>query len=210
MHVTLFSPRKHTHFPPQRPCARYAPTLEEIGQALDSLQTRGVPLPADPKAEIWTLLLERGYSRPLRAMAIAASFSIESVCVPTSRLTLSMTLDRLTEADALMMGSIHLRRLYFLHTGRRQGLHRVIKDPPQEHPPKRHCSREAHEDIVREWNLVVAGLVIDPGSVGTTTSRIDEAFGALTCGRHCTLCINGIRGRVAEVCREWLAIKDTI
>jgi len=193
-----------------RPCTTFGPTLDDIALALESLKNRGVATPSNPKAEIWKLLLQRAASRPLQAMAIAALYSIEPVCADASRITLLTTLDHLSEAEALMMGPIYLRKLFFLHAGRRQALHRVIKGPLSPHPRSKGCTEEGFKGLAGQWAIVASDLVIDQGAAGTTTKRLKEAFGALGAGKHCPQCRSTIQGTIEDVCRAWKSIRDTI
>lgn len=58
--------------------------------------------------------------------------------------------------------------------------------------------------------MAVADLVTKPNTQGTTPAELEDALAQVMAGRNCTLCISHIQTRIADVVRDWRAIKDTI
>jgi len=194
----------------------YIMTLEENGadldvldQALGSLEKYGIAIPEETSA-VWGLVLQLAPSNPIRAYAIAASYAIESCCISTSRYTLQMSLNTLTEADALTMGPIYMRRLFFLHLGRRDALKRVINESPTQHPPTESCPLSIQNETGRSWAIAVAKILIHPMAHGTSIDVIVETLGPLVRERTCQTCQTNVRVRVSQVIRDWLQVKVTI
>ncbi|KAG9001058.1 hypothetical protein FRB94_004951 [Tulasnella sp. JGI-2019a] len=190
--------------------ARYPPDIETIAQALTSLRKYGIAVPADPSAEIWSTLLLSARSNPIRAYSIAASHGVASVAKSASRYTLSTSLDTVSEGDALTMGPIYLRLLFFLHVGRQTALLRVIRTPPKEHLPTAACSISAQHRVVDAWSVVVAAITSGRRSHGTSSVALLEAFSPLIDKNTCELCRENAQSRISEMTEAWLAIRTTI
>jgi len=191
------------------PVARHAPSLETLGEALACLEKYGIGLP-DINSDVWTLLLRHARSQPLRAYAIAASHAVEPVCVSASQFTLNVSLSTLSEGDALIMGCIYLRRLTFLHLGRRDALKRVVSEPPARHTPTSTCSKRHQESVERAWNVGVADILVRNMPHNMPVDALIEAFGPVVNVTHCEICREHTRERISRLLAEWLAIKRTI
>lgn len=177
--------------------------------ALTSLHTYGIELgPHD--SDIGTLLLRYAPTRPLRVYSAAAAQGLDAVCVAASQYTLPYSLDTLSEADALTMGAVYLRRLFFLHQGRREALIRVIHDPPATHQPTTTCSMRNQEPVRSTWELATAEVMLAPLPHNTSPEMLIEGFGGLILRPSCELCRDQVRKRVSDVIKAWLAVKRTI
>lgn len=191
------------------PCVPYAPDLDTISHALSSFRKYGLVIPGED-SDIWSLILRHAPLSPLRAYAIAASYGMESVCLPISRFTLGVSLDTLSEIDAIAMGAIYLRRLFFLHTGRRDALRRVILEPPQLHRPTNYCSEARQKAVSSRWTLIAAELTTRPSSHNTTADALTEAFVNLVQSAPCGSCRTSVQSKVDDLVQAWLGIRDTI
>ncbi|KAG8855710.1 hypothetical protein FRB96_006754 [Tulasnella sp. 330] len=180
-----------------------------ISEALAALDKYQIPIPG-PASDIWTLVLRHAPSYPIQAYALAAHHDMESICIETSRYTCAVSLETITEADALTMGSMFLRKLFFLHLGRCEALKRVTEAPPKPHREVRNCREDAHASIVRAWALVVANILVQPMLQNIQVAQLREMFAGTMQGRTCGPCIDSIRSRVVEICDEWSAVKSTI
>ncbi|KAG8850131.1 hypothetical protein FRB96_000506 [Tulasnella sp. 330] len=183
-------------------------------------------------ADVWTILLHHSQTQPLWAYATAAQHGMDSVCVPASRNTLAVSLSTLGEAEAQLMGAIYLRRLFFLHVGRRIArsyalpwissssssltsrlskptVQRVIITPPQTHPPTQTCSPDKQTAISNAWAIAVADVVTRPLAPGASVATLLEAFRPLEL-TACDICKGNIRTRLSEIVQHWLNIKSTI
>lgn len=190
-------------------CQRFGPDLPTIGEAFVSLDKYGIPAPSD-SSDVWSLVLHYAQAHPIPAFALAAGRNIDWLCVKISPYTLSVLLDTVTEADALTMGPVYLRRLFLLHLGRRDALKRVIERPPATHHPTPGCTMDDQTDVVRSWDTVVADLVLRPMPHNTQVEELRDGFVAVAQRRTCGLCVSNIRFRVIEAIRDWQAIKYTI
>ncbi|KAG8855024.1 hypothetical protein FRB96_007219 [Tulasnella sp. 330] len=191
------------------PVRRFAPSLHIIEDALRILERYGIPAP-DESADIWFLLLRHAEIQPIRAYAIAAGYAKEAVCVRISPYTLRVSLTQVSDAEALTMGSIYLRRLFFLHLGRAQACKRVIDKPPKAHPPMALCLPEDASRVARAWDLAVANILVHPSLHNISPEELRESFSSVVRGRMCSECFDSVRVRVNEVVADWEGIKKTI
>ncbi|KAG8883114.1 hypothetical protein FRB97_007251 [Tulasnella sp. 331] len=190
------------HIVYQMPIGRYGPSLDVMEQALTRLWLYGIPTPApDGPCDIWALILRQAPRYPMRVYAIAAAHAMDQVCVAANTLS---------EADAVMMGAIYLRRLMFLHLGRQQALYRVISEPPKMHAPTASCSKESQVAANRLWQLGVGDLMVHAAPHRTSVGALVEAFGPIVHATKCPTCGDGTRARITEVMKEWDTIKRTI
>lgn len=182
--------------------------MDTIAQALDGLRGHAIGVPGE-NSDIWPALLVHAPSQPMRVYAIAASYRQESVCILASPYTLVVSLDMLTDDDALAMGSIYLRRLALLHAGRRDALRRVVVRPPNRHSPTESCSSQ-QDSVAFAWELVVADIFSLPLPHASTVGRLFAAFSPLILSTTCVLCQETVRARVNEVIRAWNEVKEVI
>lgn len=192
-----------------RSCQRFGPSLAIISEALDARVKYKVPLP-DADADIWSLVLRHAFSHPIEAYSLAAQHSMDALCVKISPCTLSISLDAVSEADALNMGALYLRRLFNLHLGRRDALKRVIEAPPAGHCTTAHRGTVEQDRVTTAWELAVADIVLMPMLHNMQEWQLKGGFSAVVGARSCTLCAESVRARVAEVLKSWSAIKMTI
>lgn len=192
-----------------RPVRRYLPPLDVLGQALACLARYGIASP-ETDSDVWSLILEQAPHHPMHAYAICAGHAPESICVSASQYTLSTSPDSLTEADALTMGAIYLRRLFFLHLGRRDALKRVVQETPQHHSPRLDCSLQDQLAVMRRWELAVADVLVLPLPHNTPVEDLQQTFGSIAETTECMTCRSLIIGRTRDVCTAWLGIKRTI
>lgn len=190
-------------------CDKYEPDLSTLSQGLGSLWKYGIPVPGQD-AGVWSILLRQSQTQPLWAYATAAQYGMDSICVPASRNTLAVSLSTLGEAEAQLMGAIYLRRLFFLHVGRRTALQRVIIAPPQTHPSSHNCSRDMQTSISNAWMIAVGDVITRPLAASTPVATLLEVFRPLEQLTTCDTCKTNIRARLSELAQHWLNIKSTI
>lgn len=194
---------------PRRSFTRFAPKIPTIVDALAMLEKYHIPVPG-PQSDIWTMILRHAPNHAITAYALAAQHNMEALCVEISPFTLAAPLDGVSEADALTMGPAYLRRLFFLHLGRRDALKRVIEVPPKQHRPRGNCSEESQKEVARAWALAVAEILVQPMLQNITVPQLRDALATTVQGRSCAVCIDNVRSRVGQVGDAWTAIKRTI
>lgn len=191
------------------PCGRYGPTIEVISSTLDALPKYGLPIP-DPSNEIWTVLLRQVEVDPLRVYSVGAAHAIDTVCTQSSEHTLSTHLSNVTEANAMAMGAIYLRRLFFLHLGRMEALKRIAGSPPEIHPPTPACSEATQRAIQKAWKAALADLLLVEMPQAIPVSSIISAFGPVANSTQCLACKEKVQDRIASVVEEWGNVKRII
>jgi len=184
-------------------CSRYGPTIEIIAEALAVLPKYGLPAP-DEASEIWVSLLAHAPEHPYRVYAIGAANAPDLVCARASSFTLGLSLGFLTEADALTMGPIYLRRLSFLHAGRVQALKRIISPLPDQHGD---CELG---DLPLAWNEAVGQILLSPQLPNISVPILFTTFGPLVGTSECPQCNANIQARVTTLCEEWGSVSRTI
>lgn len=193
------------------PVARYGPDIELLGQALSCLAKYGISgTTADGNSDVWDLILQQASRHSIRAYALGAAHAFDAFCIVASEYTLAVSLDTLTEGDALTMGAIYLRRLIFLHQGRRVALQRVIMEPPEQHAPTPVCSLMDQAGITRAWALGVAEILALPMLQNMPADVLFGTLGLVVGGTECDTCKGIIRSRTVAAGKAWLSIKQTI
>ncbi|KAG8218712.1 hypothetical protein J3R82DRAFT_4380 [Butyriboletus roseoflavus] len=144
-------------------CSHYSPSFESLAAALNAMTTYGISLRTHvaPTTCIHTLLLSLAPIYPLELYALAASYDLYDLAVPTSAYLLSFSLASLTDEMAERIGPKYLKRLFFLHFGRADALKRLLLPPPHPHPPTPPCDYSEQKKLTRAWALASAYLTWD-------------------------------------------------
>ncbi|CAK5279345.1 unnamed protein product [Mycena citricolor] len=136
-------------------CEQYTPTFEVLVEAADAMLGYGL----DPKTTIipstplFSLILSQAPLFPLELYILAARYDMIDLATPTSSHLLGYPLSRLTDVDAEQMGSIYLKRLFFMHNGRIEALRRLLVSPPHPHAPTGTCDFSDQKGLNRAWAL---------------------------------------------------------
>lgn len=166
-------------------CSHYSPSFESLAAALNAMTTYGISLRTHvaPTAPLHSVLLSLAPIYPLELYALAASYDLYDLAVPTSAYLLSFSLASLTDEMAERIGPKYLKRLFFLHFGRADALKRLLLPPPHPHPPTPTCDYLEQKKLTRAWALASAYLAWDarPGKdlQNETIYRIDPDRGRL-------------------------------
>ncbi|KAH0839997.1 hypothetical protein J3R83DRAFT_957 [Lanmaoa asiatica] len=144
-------------------CSHYSPSFESLATALNSMTTYGISLRTHvaPTTSLHALLLSLAPIYPLELYALAASYDLYDLAVPTSAYLLSFSLASLTDEMAERIGPKYLKRLFFLHFGRADALKRLLVPPPHPHPPTPTCDYSEQKKLTRAWALASAYLAWD-------------------------------------------------
>ncbi|KAG8942537.1 hypothetical protein FRC04_003608 [Tulasnella sp. 424] len=193
-------------------CERYAPNLDVIAHILEScfprygLQTIGA---GDPSG-IGAMILKHAPSAPIRAYGLAASLGLEAICVATSQFTFQVTMDTVSEADALRMGAVYLLRLFLLHTNVLDTLKRLLANLPSLHDPNKSCTSAGQQKLVEAWREAAGSIILQPAPQRTTTTDLIIAFGPVRGRTACPRCRECCQRRTTQMIREWETLKRTI
>ncbi|TFK28792.1 hypothetical protein FA15DRAFT_583483 [Coprinopsis marcescibilis] len=144
-------------------CAHYSPPFPTLSTAVNRLPAYGI-FPKQrivPSTPLYNLLLSYAPLFPLELYALAASHDLYDLAVSTSSHLLSFPLFSLTDEMAEKIGSVYLKRLFFLHFGRSDALKRVLLPPPHPHPPTPWCDFTEQKKLTRAWALASAYLAWD-------------------------------------------------
>ena len=144
-------------------CSHYSPSFESLAGALNAMAKYGISLRTHvaPTTALHSLLLSLAPIYPLELYALAASYDLYDLAVPTSAHLLSFSLASLTDDMAERIGPKYLKRLFFLHFGRADALKRLLLPPPHPHPPTLTCDYAEQKRLTRAWALASAYLAWD-------------------------------------------------
>lgn len=153
-------------------CARYFCSFDVLSAAVEALPKYGLdPKQISQRTPLYTVLLSHAPSSPLKLYILAAHHGLDDLAVTTSSHLHSLSLSTLTDEEAVAMGPIYLKRLFFLHLGRTEALRRVIRPPPHPHPPTAMCDLMEQRKLGTAWTL--ASSYIMCGSVpGQPTPKV--------------------------------------
>jgi len=197
------------HFIYEIPCEKYGPDIATISRALDCLPKYGLSLPPTG-SDIWDLLLRQAPSDPFRVYAIGASIPLDSLCILASQYTLNTSPSTVTEADALTMGPIYLRRLSFLHLGRQEALRRVLKILPDEHLPTVSCPRAAQNSLRWAWQAAIGEILLQELPQNTSAGRLSSTFGRVSGMTTCVQCKENVQTQISRMMQSWAMVRQTI
>lgn len=156
------------------------------------------------------MILRHAASAPIRAYRLAASQDMEAICVSSSQVTLQVTLDTVSEADALRMGAIYLRRLFVLHATVLETLKRLLVHLPSLHSPTGSCTHEGQRKLVEAWREAAGSIILGAAPQRTTTTDLIIVFGPVRSQTSCPRCRGSCQRRTTEIIRVWETIKRTI
>lgn len=180
-----------------------------LGQALACLSKYGIPMP-DGDSDVWGLILRHAPLHPMRAYALGAAYGLDSVCVLASPHTLGVSLSTLTDGEVSLMGAIYLRRLMFLHMGRRDALKRVVARTPAQHAPTVACSLMDQVAITRMWNAAVADVLTITMPQNAAPDTLIGLLSPILRSTDCLFCGDIVQRRIARVGSDWLNVRRTI
>ncbi|KAI6047233.1 hypothetical protein EDC04DRAFT_2887043 [Pisolithus marmoratus] len=174
---------------------------------------------------LYNLLLFHAPLYPLELYALAASYDLYDLAVPTSSHLLSFSLSALTDEMVNRIGAKYLKHLFFLHFGRSDALKRLLLPPPHPHPPTATCDFTEQKKLTRAWALTSAYFAWDarpwyvlftrsiyitpddePG-IDLSTSTLESTFAPL--GEHlsCEQCKLALQERLKTLIVQWSVVK---
>ncbi|KAJ7164435.1 hypothetical protein C8R46DRAFT_1278738 [Mycena filopes] len=208
--------------------AQYLPSLATLIKAVNSMHVYGLSpgLTILPSTPLFILLLAHAAHAPLKLYCLAGHHGMEALAVATSAHLLSFRLATLTDAAAIDMGAIYLRRqaatdvelamiitalfrLCFLLVGRTEALKRVLLQPPLVHAATAECSMTRQHALTREWALTAARLAEDLRP-DISTYALEFAMRPLAVELRCSLCRSALSIRVQDLTAQWAVVKRTI
>ncbi|KAI0033087.1 hypothetical protein K488DRAFT_70141 [Vararia minispora EC-137] len=145
-------------------CAHFRPPIQDIIAAVDVMTIYGLSVASllATGTPTFSLILSLAPSHALECYILAARNALEDLAVAVSPYTLRMKLSDLTDATAMRMGPIYLRRLFFLHIGRVEALKRILHGPPGSHPTTESCDDWEQQSLKNAWTLAIGALVWEP------------------------------------------------
>lgn len=189
-------------------CIHYSPSLHTIITTVNCMPIYGV-LPKThilPSTPLYTLLISQAPLDPLEVYALAASFDLYDLAVATSSHLLSFSLSSLTDEMAERIGSVYVKRLFFLHFGRLDALKRVLLPPPHPHAPTAWCDFTEQKKLTRAWALASAYLAWD-ARPDLSTSTMESALRPLAEHLTCDQCQLALRDRIKNLVIQWSLVK---
>ncbi|KAH7887791.1 hypothetical protein F5I97DRAFT_1805344 [Phlebopus sp. FC_14] len=189
-------------------CSHYSPSFESLAAAVSAMPTYGISLTTHiaKSAPLHTLLLSHAPLYPLELYALAATYDLYDLAVPTSSHLLSFSLASLTDEMADRIGPRYLKRLFFLHFGRADALKRLLLPPPHPHPPTATCDFTEQKKLTRAWALACAYLAWD-ARPDLSTSTMESALAPLGEQLACEQCQLALQDRLKSLIVQWSVVK---
>jgi len=189
-------------------CIHFPHSLDCIVQAIASLKSYGVSLKAytTPDSPLYDLVLSRAPLHPIELYAVASESDLYELAVAISPHLLTYDLSNLTDGLALKIGPTYLKRLFFLHLGRKAALKRLLRTPPSLHGPTADCEFSQQRNLTSAWTLAAAYLAWD-ARPDLSTSAIQADLGPLGDDLTCNLCKQALELRIKQLVVEWSNIK---
>ncbi|EIW80441.1 hypothetical protein CONPUDRAFT_144529 [Coniophora puteana RWD-64-598 SS2] len=105
------------------------------------------------------------------------------------------------------IGSVYLKRLFFLHLGRTEALKRILLQPLQMHTPTASCSIHNQRQVARAWAFASAQLAWE-ARPDLSIRFIESALGPLEVQLTCDQCRDRLKAHMETVKIQWSAVKD--
>ncbi|TFK24433.1 hypothetical protein FA15DRAFT_704537 [Coprinopsis marcescibilis] len=143
---------------------------------------------------------------PIEIYTLAGHHKLEFLAQRASSHLLSFKMHTLTDGQAEKMGPSYLRRLFNLHLGRLASLKALLTEPPQRHPPSKHCTFHDQERLRRSWSLASAYLLWEARPdlpVGVIQTTLDSLIKVMWCEE----CKTASKARVRDATFRWASVK---
>lgn len=146
-------------------CSALSPTLPALSRAISRMPEYSLT-PArvieSDTALYADLMTQYAPIKALELYALAGKHAIEPLAVDVSSHLLGLNLSEITDELATTMGSVYLKRLFFMHKGRVERLKSLLAKPPSLHVDKAaDCDFEKQSALRRKWALLVTSLAWD-------------------------------------------------
>lgn len=190
----------------------YRPTLDQLANMLIGLNTYGLPVtgPVAPGKPLYNLLLSTALSFPLDTFALVCQHHLESLAVEISHHLISIPLHNLSDEQCLSMGPVYLRRLVFLHLGRTERLKKLLKGPPEGHPPTKQCDTFNQKRELKDAWEDAAGTLAWEANANTPVSLLHSTFLSIADRLTCSDCRTSAKERIRKLIVDWTNVKTTI
>ncbi|KAF7966829.1 hypothetical protein HWV62_36933 [Athelia sp. TMB] len=190
--------------------ANYNPSFTDLSRAAYLLPQYGIYIPTalatSPPSPLYTLLAAQAKHHPLDLYILAAQLNVHPLASHASQYLHSICLSDISDEEALKIGPIYLKRLFFLHYGRADALKRILLAPPHPHPPTKQCDYLDQRGLTRAWALASAYLAWD-SRADVSTDTIESALTPLSNQLTCDLCRGVLQERISKLMSDWGAIK---
>jgi hypothetical protein len=142
------------------PIAHFAPVLGDICDAVDALAHYGAMRLgiAGSDSGLHDILLTQAPLHPFEVYKLAGAHALDELAVAVSAHLQSHPLWSISNEDAVRVGPVYLRRLFFLHLGRADALKRLLMTGPGSHPSTTTCSIAQQTEVTRAWAMAAAWL----------------------------------------------------
>ncbi|KAL1705011.1 hypothetical protein EV121DRAFT_290882 [Schizophyllum commune] len=191
--------------------SNFNPSLDTLAGTVRRLSAYGM----DPQSYVasGTVLFEslrqQAALAPLRVYCLAAAHDLLALAQVASAYLLSLPLYRVSDDDAIEMGSLYFKKLLILHRGRMDKLKELLEVPPTFHSETEECSFTTQKILTREWSAAVNEVLVD-GHPGIIASVLQQKLGKLKERVDCRKCKDAIEARVWQVVVGWTMAHATV
>jgi len=206
------------------PCLQFLPSFSVLERVVELLAVASydmLKMCMVPSSPLGIALLNYAPSHAIELYTLAASHDIRELATSASSFLLSFDLYQLTDAVSQHMGSLYLKKLFFLHLGRREALRRSLAILPTPH-----IASSDHDQrfLQRAWMQAIADLSAektighctvdlsqcrfsDFHTVDLSPSVLALTFKIAGTRLECASCKIGWDLRVRSMVAEWTAVK---
>lgn len=189
-------------------CERFAPSFACTQQAVECMPTYGLDPQhyVAPSLPLYDLLLSQAAVSPLLVYALAGQYNLASLATAASSHLLSLDLSTISDEVSHKMGTVYLKKLFFLHLGRREVLKQCLVEPPRQHPPNATCQQQDQQNLTAAWIMGASSFVWE-GRAGASVVVLESTFNALGSTLRCSECKQALHERIKEVSTRWALVK---
>ncbi|KAG8875930.1 hypothetical protein FRB97_000171 [Tulasnella sp. 331] len=191
----------------------YSPQLDVLSSAFSFIAKYGFnqqELSANG-SQLSSAILAFAPKYPLEVYTLAAQNHLHDLAVQSSQYTLSVSLSCLADQQAIDMGPMYMKWLFFLHLGRAEALKRILVTPFEPHSPGYGtCDEEDQKALARAWGLVTAYVLSTTGMQNVSIAMLKSTYGPLVSSVRCARCKDLLQDQIRRVVQNWSMVKCTI
>jgi len=182
-------------------------SLPNLTSVVAAINKYGIPLERSvaPSSPLYDALASHCPTTPLAVFILGASFSPASheIAKYASQFLLSFDLSIVTDEVAILIGAVHMKRLYALQSNRKSAFKQLIVSPPSMHSPTPACDAT---ELAQVWGLGTA-LLSWIASADVNNAAIEGVLHSLHGKLGCNKCRSALRRRGHQLVTDWASVE---
>ncbi|EKM53784.1 uncharacterized protein PHACADRAFT_164077 [Phanerochaete carnosa HHB-10118-sp] len=178
-------------------CAPYQPDADTLIAAIKALPKYGLSLKQclSPAMPAYAVVLNIVPRAPLEFYTLAAEHAIHPLAVAISKHLENLEITDISDAQMQRMGGLYYKKLLVMLERRADMVKRLVRAPPEPHPPMPDCSELDQQAMRNAWTLLVSDFACEPFRY-TSSQSVMAKVGILPGMMICNGCKDVIGARL--------------